>query len=150
MPKYDFTKISKEDFRELERQAWNGELDYSGFPPPEFKFFATVQALGARQRNEKIPAELFRSDIEAARNEYRAETIDFIKKQNRLNDAVAAIEQGFTAKYTHNGVPISCKISGVLSRFSGGRWVYSLELREVKSGCLIYAGLEEVEVKKNG
>ena len=150
MPKYDFTKISKEDFRELERQAWNGALDYSGFPSPEFKFFATVHALGVRQRNEKIPAELFRSDIEAARNAYRSETFDFVKKQDRLNDAIFAIEQGLSAKYTHNGVPISCKISGVLSRFSGGRWMYSLELRELKSGCLIYAGLEEVEVTKNG
>ena len=46
--------------------------------------------------------------------------------------------------------PVPCRIYGVLSRFSGGKWAYSLELREVKSDCVIIAGLEEVEVEKNG
>ncbi len=66
----------------------------------------------------------------------------------RIEDVTRAAEQGLTVIHTHMNISVPCKISGVLSRFSGGKWSYSLELREIKSGCLIYAGLEEVEVTK--
>ena len=66
----------------------------------------------------------------------------------KLEEVTSAAEQALTVIHTHMGISVPCKISGVLSRFSGGCWGYSLELREEKSGCLIYAGLEEVEVTK--
>lgn len=68
----------------------------------------------------------------------------------KLEEVTSAAEQALTVIHTHMGISVPCKISGVLSRFSGGCWTYSLELRELKSGCLIYAGLEEVEMTKNG
>lgn len=67
----------------------------------------------------------------------------------KLEDVTSAAEQGLTVIHTHMGISIPCRIYGVLSRFSGGKWAYSLELREVKSGCVIIAGLEEVEVMRN-
>ena len=66
----------------------------------------------------------------------------------KLEEVTSVAEQALTVIHTHMGISVPCKISGVLSRFSGGGWTYSLELRELKSGCLIYAGLEEVEVKR--
>lgn len=66
----------------------------------------------------------------------------------RIEDVTRAAEQGLTVVHTHMNISVPCRISGVLSRFDKGRWTYSLELREIKSGCLIYAGLEEVEVTK--
>lgn len=68
----------------------------------------------------------------------------------KLEDVALAAEQGLTVIHTHMGISVPCRIYGVLSRFSGGKWAYSLELREVKSDCVIIAGLEEVEVSENG
>ena len=58
---------------ELERQAWRGTLDYSGFHACEFKFLATIEQLGNRCRRDNIPAELLRGDVEKARKIYRRE-----------------------------------------------------------------------------
>ena len=57
----------------MERKAWLGVLDYSGFPAPEYKFFDTVRILGERHRHDNIPAELLREDVENARETYRKE-----------------------------------------------------------------------------
>ncbi|HCD70880.1 MAG TPA: hypothetical protein DEQ68_09675 [Ruminococcaceae bacterium] len=66
----------------------------------------------------------------------------------RIEDVTRAAEQGLTVIHTHMNISVPCRISGVLSRFDKGRWTYSLELREIKSGCVIIAALEEVEVTK--
>ncbi len=71
--KINFYTISEDDFRELERQAWNGTLDYRKFPAPEFKFFATIEYLGYRHRHDKIPVDLLKDDIDAARKIYHNE-----------------------------------------------------------------------------
>lgn len=70
----NFDGLSDEEFRQLEASAWKGELDYSGFPAAEYKFFGTVAALGYRHRHEKISAELFKQDITLARRTYQSET----------------------------------------------------------------------------
>ena len=71
--KINFDTISEDDFRELERQAWNGTLDYRRFPAAEFKFFATVENLGYKHRHDKIPVDLLKDDIDTARKIYHNE-----------------------------------------------------------------------------
>ena len=73
--KINFDTISEDDFRSLERQAWNGTLDYRRFPAAEFKFFATVENLGYMHRHDKIPTDLLKDDIDAARNVYQNERL---------------------------------------------------------------------------
>lgn len=70
----NFDGLSDEEFRQLEKAAWKGQLDYSGFPAPEYKLFDTVATLGYRHRHEKIPAELLEKDISLARRTYRKES----------------------------------------------------------------------------
>lgn len=66
----------------------------------------------------------------------------------KLEEVTSAAEQALTVIHTHMNISVPCRISGVLSRFDKGRWTYSLELREIKSGCVIIAALDEVEVTK--
>ena len=73
MERINFNTLTKDEFRGLERKAWNGTLDFSKFPAPEYKFFNTVQALGYRCRHGNIPAELLKDDIRDARDIYRHE-----------------------------------------------------------------------------
>ncbi len=39
--KFDFN--NQEDFRRLERLTYDGTLDYSDFPPPEYRYFAELR-----------------------------------------------------------------------------------------------------------
>lgn len=73
MTKINFKTISGEDLLAMERQAWKGVLEYWEFPAPEYKFFDTVRILGERHRYDKIPAELLKDDVLAARKVYQRE-----------------------------------------------------------------------------
>lgn len=67
----------------------------------------------------------------------------------KIEDVTAAAEQELTVIHTHMGIQSRCRISGVLTRFSKNKgWTYSLELTDLKAGCVIIAGLDEVEVCK--
>ncbi len=66
----------------------------------------------------------------------------------KLEDVTAAAEQELVVIYSHMGVQNRCRISGVITRFSKDMgWTYSLELRDLTAGCVIIAGLGQVEVK---
>lgn len=68
----------------------------------------------------------------------------------KLEEVTKAAERGAVVLHTHMGIQSRCRISGVLTRFSKNRgWTYSLELTDLKAGCVIIAGLDEVEVEKN-
>ncbi len=67
----------------------------------------------------------------------------------KLEDVTAAAEQGLTVIHSHMGIQSRCRISGVLTRFDKEKgWTYSLELKDLKSDCVIIAALEQVEVQK--
>lgn len=105
MTKINFKTISGEELLAMERQAWNGTLDYREFPAPEYKFFDTVRILGERRRYDKIPAELLKDDVLAARKAHQREReelqygLDFhvkyqdaIKRSDQLRIAVEKAE----------------------------------------------------------
>ena len=73
MTRINFKAISGEDLLAMERKAWNGVLEYREFPAPEYKFFDTVRIIGERHRYDKIPAELLKDDVLAARRAYQRE-----------------------------------------------------------------------------
>lgn len=87
----NFDGLSDEEFRQLEAEAWKGTLDYSGFPAAEYKFFDTVATLGYRYRHEKIPAELLRDDITAARRTYEKESTEYHRSREMYKLYQAAI-----------------------------------------------------------
>lgn len=73
MKQINFDGLSVDEFRGLERSAWDGMLDFAEFPAAEYKFFDTVRTIGYRHRHEKYPMDFCKQDIEQARKVYEKE-----------------------------------------------------------------------------
>lgn len=73
MKQINFSGLSAEEFRKLERSAWDGTLDFAEFPAAEYKFFDTVRTIGFRHRHEKYPMDFCKQDMEQARKVYEKE-----------------------------------------------------------------------------
>ena len=71
-----------EKFAELERQAYNGQLDFSEFPAAEYRYFDRIQSIGYKVRHEGFPRELAVQDRDKALKDYR-EDIDVLKNNIR-------------------------------------------------------------------
>lgn len=52
MKRYDFKKT--EDFRDCERLAYDGILDYTDFPPAAYRYFSELSKLYEQYRQRKI------------------------------------------------------------------------------------------------
>lgn len=50
MKKYDFS--NPQVFEQLEDKAIDGQLDYSDFPPPEYKYFSKLAKVGYNNRHK--------------------------------------------------------------------------------------------------
>lgn len=59
-----------EKFAELERQAYDGQLDFNSFPAAEYRYFDRVQDIGYRVRHEGFPKDFARRDIAQAKRDY--------------------------------------------------------------------------------
>ena len=59
-----------EEFRKLECQAYDGQLDFNDFPAAEYRYFDRVQNAGSRVRCEGYPKEFARQDISRAKQDY--------------------------------------------------------------------------------
>ena len=67
-------KFSNEDvFFSLEEKAIDGALDYSGFPPEEYKYFSKLARLGHLNRHKGWSAEICEQKQEEFREQYREE-----------------------------------------------------------------------------
>lgn len=59
-----------EKFAELERQAYDGQLDFNSFPAAEYRYFDRIQDIGYRVRHEGFPKDFARRDIAQAKRDY--------------------------------------------------------------------------------
>lgn len=86
MKQINFDGLSADEFRRLEKSAWDGVLDFAMFPAAEYKFFDTVRTIGYRHRHEKYPMDFCRQDIEQARKVYEkeAEQLRYNLEANRV------------------------------------------------------------------
>ena len=95
-------KFSNDDvFFSLEERAIEGALDYSSFPPEEYKYFSKLARLGHLNRHKGWSAEICEQKQEEFREQYRREKeradkyINGIKRFNDLRirhaEAVSAI-----------------------------------------------------------
>ena len=59
-----------------------------------------------------------------------------------------AMISGQLIKHTYNGsAPIKYRIGGVITRYSKDKgWTYSLELRDLKNGCVVIAAMKDCVV----
>ena len=69
----------------------------------------------------------------------------------RLSDELAdAMIHGKHVIHTHMGMSALYTIKGMIARYTDkDGWSYSLELQDLKSGCIVYAALEETEVQND-
>lgn len=84
MKKYDFN--NPEHFRALERQAYDGSIDVTGFPPAAYRYFDSLRMLYARYKYDNLSME------EAAAEKQ--------KLYHQYSEAVAVIS-GMTEAYRY-------------------------------------------------
>lgn len=68
MVKHNFK--NPEEFAALERQAYDGQLDFNEFPAAEYRYFDRIQDIGYRSRHNGLPRELARKEREKALRDY--------------------------------------------------------------------------------
>ena len=69
MVKHNFK--NPEEFAALERNAYDGQLDFNSFPPAEYRYFGRIQDIGYRSRHEGLAREQARSERDKALADYR-------------------------------------------------------------------------------
>lgn len=69
--KNKFKFNDKEDFRRLERLTYDGTLDYSNFPPPEYKYFAELRKIYHAFKFEGLSQEVAERQKKSLLIEYR-------------------------------------------------------------------------------
>lgn len=83
MKRYNFN--DENEFLKLERMAYDNVLDYTDFPPAEYKYFDKLSQLGSMYRNGQLPKGIckeykeaylcdYRKDAEKARKNQEAES----------------------------------------------------------------------------
>ncbi len=66
----NFNRLTKEEFRELEKSAYKGQLDFNEFPAAEYRYFDRVQSIGYRVRHEGLPKDLAKQERNRAYKDY--------------------------------------------------------------------------------
>ena len=69
MVKHNFK--NPEEFAALERNAYDGQLDFNEFPAAEYRYFDRIQDIGYRSRHEGLTREQARSERDKALKDYR-------------------------------------------------------------------------------
>ena len=77
MEKYNFNNA--EEFSQLERLAYDGQLDFNGFPAAEYRYFDRIQDIGYKVRHENFPKEFARKDRDRALSEYREDIAELLR-----------------------------------------------------------------------
>lgn len=71
MKKYDFN--NPQVFERLEDKAIDGQLDYSNFPPPEYKYFSKLAKLGYNNRHKGWDINICLELQDKLRTEYKCD-----------------------------------------------------------------------------
>lgn len=74
MKKYDFN--NPQVFEQLEDKAIDGQLDYSAFPPPEYKYFSRLAKLGYNNRHKGWDINICLEWQDKLRTEYKRDRND--------------------------------------------------------------------------
>lgn len=69
--KHKFNFNDKDDFHRLERLTYDGTLDYSGFPPPEYKYFSELRKVYHAFKFEGLSQEVAERQKKSLLIEYR-------------------------------------------------------------------------------
>lgn len=103
---YDFN--NPEHFSQLEKQAYNGTVDVSGFPPAAYRYFDSLKKIYEQYRLENLSKEQaenkkrillsqYRETI-AAYEKFRAVAVEHQDNIRRLGTLLSDIEKSQTAE----------------------------------------------------
>ena len=96
-------KFSNDDvFARLEDEAIDGRLDYSDFPPEEYKYFSKLARLGHLNRHKGWSAEICEKKQKEFREQYSREkerADKYINGMRHFNDLRIKHAQSITAIY---------------------------------------------------
>ena len=108
MKKYDFN--NPQVFEQLEDKAIDGQLDYSAFPPPEYKYFSRLARVGYNNRHKGWDINIclewqdkLRTEYKRDRNnadEYRMLSQRFMDNVKKSADFVRKMYQSQTNEQT--------------------------------------------------
>lgn len=128
-----------EKFAELERQAYNGQLDFNEFPAAEYRYFDRIQGIGYKVRHEGFPRELAVQDRDKALKDYRED----------IN--VLAHNLNAERVYNESRIRMDTLVSGIYTERSAlGKLRLALEFVELALGEDGFAerNLKYLEVEK--
>lgn len=112
-----------EEFAALERQAYDGQLDFNEFPAAEYRYFDRLQDIGYRVRHEGLPKEFARQERQRALQDYRND-IDVL--DNNLRAA---------AQYTESRIRMGALVGEIYKEHSpAGKLRLALEFVELTVG----------------
>lgn len=136
--KYYFDGLNETEFRELQKAAWDGQLDYSMFPACEYKFFDAVRIAGYRYRHEKHPMDFCRADIAEAKRVYSCETEErrySLEVHKKYQDAILKSDE-LRCRLTKAAVPAEkLKIALIIvEKLTGEDGLTNRELRYLNEG----------------
>ena len=117
--KYDFNNA--QTFADLEELAIDGQLDYSGFPPGEYKYFSLLTRLGYLNRHKgwtketcELKQQEFRQDYQAHVRE-RDEWLNHARTvQQRIIRTTELSRRLNFAKTRREALPLALKLIEVL------------------------------------
>lgn len=99
-------KFSNDDvFARLEDEAIDGRLDYSDFPPEEYKYFSKLARLGHLNRHKGWSAEICEKKQKEFREQYSREkerADKYINGMKRFNDLRIRQGEAISAIYKAN------------------------------------------------
>ena len=85
--KYDFHNA--QTFADLEELAIDGQLDYSGFPPGEYKYFSLLTRLGYLNRHKGWTKET----CELKQQEFRQEYLAHVEERDEWLNHARTVQQ---------------------------------------------------------
>lgn len=89
MKKYDFN--NPQVFEQLEDKAIDGQLDYTDYPPAEYKYFSKLAKLGYNNRHkgwDMITCLKLQQELQSEYRQYHDEGEEYLKLCMRIQDNI--------------------------------------------------------------
>ena len=89
MKKYDFS--NPQVFEQLEDKAIDGQLDYTDFPPAEYKYFSKLAKLGYNNRHkgwDMITCLKLQQELQSEYRQYHDEGEEYLSLCTRIQDNI--------------------------------------------------------------
>ena len=139
---YDFK--DSEQFRRLEKKAFDEILDYSAFPGNEYKYFAEIERLGKAYHRDQITREEVKERRVYLFNEYHNAVDE--AEQCFPEKIKSLIMRQPTVEYNGGKYYVEKCIFG--GHYKEPRWYYQLQLLDKNLRSVMIVDLDEV-IKQN-